>query len=237
MSLLTICTKALRGISGFNVPTSFYSNLDLTARTCVALANEAGQDMEMMDRWTELVTEGSITTVSGQSTYAKPSDFRAFGPMSQWDRTNQWRLTGPVPPMVWQWLNSGITIASVSTRWFALRGAYIVIYPTPDTDGDTLYYDYYSKSWITKQSDSTSISEWSHDNDTAKLDENVLAADLKWRFLQAKGMPFEPEYKRWESLKEAALADNGGRSIIDLGAGIPGTTGLGGNLPETGFGG
>jgi hypothetical protein len=236
MSLLTISTKVLRGISGFNIPSTFYGNANPTASTIVALANESGQDLEAMERWTQLVTEGTITTVNGTATYAKPTDFRAFATMSQWDRTNQWRLTGPTPPIVWQWLKSGITIASVNNRWFAIRGAYIVIHPTPDTDGDTIAYDYYSKNWITKQSDSTSVAEWSHDNDTAKLDENLIAADVKWRFLQAKGFPWEAEYKRFESLKEAALADNYGAAAIDLGAAVPGNTGFSENIPDTGYG-
>jgi hypothetical protein len=236
MTLATVCRKALQGISGFNIPSTFYGSANPTASTLVALANEAGQDLEMMDRWTELLTEGTITTVADQATYAKPSDFRAFGTMSQWDRTNQWRLTGPVPSIVWQWLKSGITIASVNNRWFAIRGAYIVIHPTPDASGDTIAYDYYSKNWITKQSDSTSIAEWSHDNDTSKLDENLLAADLKWRFLQAKGFPWEAEYKRYESLKEAVLADNFGAAMIDLGAPVAGVTGFSENIPDSGYG-
>ncbi len=237
MSLLTICQDALNSIGGFNVPASFYSNTDLTAKQCVALVNEAGKDLEKGDRWSELITEGTITTVSGTATYAKPTDFRAFGNMSQWDRTNQWRMTGPVPSMVWQWLQSGLVVASATNRWFMVRGAYITIYPTPTVSGDTLAYDYYSKNWLTVQSTGATAARWAADLDTALLDEDLLTADLKWRFLQAKGMPYQPEYARWESLKESLLSDNGGRGIIDLGAGAPNDLGMtGGNLPDTGFG-
>ncbi len=236
MSLVTICTDALNSIGGFNVPSSFYANTDLTAKQCVALVNEAGKDLEKNDRWSELLTEGSIATVSGTATYDKPTDFRAFGNMSQWDRTNMWRLTGPVPSLVWQWLKSGIVVASTNNRWFMVRGPYITIHPTPTTTGDDLRFDYYSKNWLTVQSTGLSASRWASDNDTALLDEDLLTADLKWRFLQAKGMPYEPEYKRWESLKESLLSDNGARGVIDLGLPVPRNTGFGGNLPQTGFG-
>src|SRR5262245_36207707 len=123
MSLLTICRTALREIGGFDVPPSFFTSNKPTAVQCVALANRAGKTIEQDVRWAELVTEHTFTTTASTATYALPSDFRAFANMSQWDRTNNWRLTGPVPSMVWQWLNSGIAVASTTTKWFMIRGA------------------------------------------------------------------------------------------------------------------
>lgn len=234
MTLLTICRSALREIGGFDVPSTFYGNSNLTATQCVALANRAGRTLEKELRWAELITEHTFTTVSGTATYAMPSDFRAFANMSQWDRLNQWRLTGPTPSIVWQWLKSGITVAATNNRWFAVRGAYFTLYPTPSTTGDTIAFDYYSKNWITKQVDSSNVDEWSADNDTARIDEDLIAMDLKWRFLQAKGMPYEPEYKELESIKEALKEDNGGRGIISLNRGS--APSFPGNLPDTGFG-
>ena len=236
MSLSTIATKALRGLSGFKIPSSFYGNPDLTATLVVALADECGQDLEKEYRWQELVTEHTFTTTASTATYALPTFFRAFANMSQWDRTNQWRMQGPMPSFVYQWLKSGISVWASNNRWFALRGNLFTIFPTPATTGDTIAFDYYSKAWITKQLDSSNIAAWSADLDTARLDEDLLTADLKWRFLQAKGLPFEPEYKRRESLIEALQADNGGRGMIDLGSPAP-SMGVGyGNLPETGIG-
>lgn len=233
MTLLTICTKALKAIGGFDVPASFFSNTNLTATQAVALANESGQDLEREIRWQELLAEYTFATVAGTATYALPTDFRAFGPMSQWDRTNQWRLTGPTASMVYQWLKSGISVASTNNSWFAVRGNLFTLFPTP-TSVRAIAFDYYSKNWVTKQVDASGSDEWTADLDTAKLDEALLIADLKWRFLQAKGMPFEPEYKRYEFLKELAQADNGPRGAIDLGRPVPG--GFGANIPDTGFG-
>lgn len=234
MTLSTICTNALQEISGFDVPSTFYGSGNLTAKLAVALANREGKTLEKELRWSELITEGTITTVSGTSTYAKPSDFRAFANMSQWDRTNRWRLRGPTPSIVWQWLQSGLAVAATNRRWFMVRGNYITLFPVPTTDGDTLAYDYYSTKWVFKQSDSTNQTEWSSDNDTARLDEDLLTLGLKWRFLQAKGMPFEAEYREAEAIKEALRDDNGGRGTINLNR--PALSSFGNNLPETRFG-
>ena len=230
MSLQTICTNALYAIGGFDVPSSFYGSSNPTSRMIVAVANEEGCDLERGDRWQELITEYTFDTVDGTSSYDLPSGFRAFAHMTQWDRTNTWRLTGPVPSMVWQWLKSGITVASSATSWFAIRGNQFVVYPTP-SDVRTIAFDYYSKLWIVKSSDSTYSSSWTSDNDEPRLDSGLITAGVKWRFLQAQGMPFETEYKRWESIKESLLSDNGARAVIDLNSPCPPFPG--GNIPET----
>lgn len=235
MTLLSICNAALLELSGFSVPSTFYGNNDLTAKLCVALANREGKTLEKELRWQELVTEHTFTTTSGTASYALPTDFRAFANMSQWDRSNQFMMTGPTPPAVWQWLQSGLVVASENSRWFAVRGNRFLVYPTPTVDDDELVFDYYSKNWVTKQADSTNTSEWSADNDTSRLDEDLMTLGLKWRFLQAKGMPYEPEYKEYESIKEALRDDNAGRSMISLNRRPPSF--MDGRLPDGGFGG
>lgn len=231
MTLSAICTSALNEIGGFDVPSTFYENNDLTAKQCLALCTAELEALEMECRWSELVTEHTFATVSGTATYAKPSDFRAFANMSVWDRTNQWRMTGPIPSSVWQWLKSGISVASLNERWFMVRGAYISVYPTP-TSADTIAFDYYSKNTIVRQADSSTSTTFGSDNDTILLEEGLVKRGLKWRFLQAKGMPYEPEYREWESILDALKADNGGRTIIDLNGAIQPRS----NLPDTGFG-
>jgi hypothetical protein len=236
LSLATVATKALRGLSGFKIPSSFFSSTDPTATLVVALADEAGQDLEKEWRWQELITEHTFTTTASAATYALPEGFRAFANMSQWDRANRWRMHGPMPPFVYQWLKSGISVWASNNRWFAVRGNLFTIFPTPTTTGDTIAFDFYSKNWVVKQVDGTFTNAWSSDNDTARLDEDLLAADLKWRFLQAKGMPFEPEYRRRESLVEALQADNGPRGVIDLGCPVPRNGLSWGVIPDSGFG-
>jgi hypothetical protein len=215
MSLLTIAENALNEIGGFDVPTSFYGSTNATAKQIVAICNREGKTLEKEIRWAELITEHTFTTVADTATYALPSDFRAFGPMSQWDRTNNWRMGGPVPPFVWQWLKSGNTVGTQANKLFMVRGAYFTIYPTP-SGTDDIAFDYYSNAWVTKQVDSSNVAAWTADNDTARLNEDLLTMGVKWRFLQAKGMPYEPEYKEYESIKESLREDNGGRGPIRL---------------------
>jgi hypothetical protein len=234
MSLLNICTNALSELSGIDVPTTFTGNGDLTAKLAVALANREGKTLEKELRWATLVEEYTFTTVSGTAGYAKPGDFRAFANMSQWDRTNRWRLRGPTPSVVWQWLQSGLAVASTNRRWFMVRGATINIFPTPTVTGDTIAFDYFSNKWVSVQATGLTSSTWTADNDTALLDEDLLTLGLKWRFLQAKGMPFQAEYNEYCAIKEQLQADSGARGVINLNK--PTLTSFGSNLPESRFG-
>jgi hypothetical protein len=119
-------------------------------------------------------------------------------------------------------------------KWFMVRGAYLTIYPTPTVSDETIAFDYYSKSWVTKQVDSSNVAAWTADNDTSRINEDLITMGVKWRFLQAKGMPYEPEYREYESVKESLKEDNGGRGSINLGRGSG--VNYDGNIPDQGYG-
>lgn len=235
MSLVTVCTTALQELSGFEVPSNFYGNPNLTAVLAVRSAEAGLRALEIERRWQELISEYTFTTTAGTATYALPDGFRAFANLSQWDRTNYWRLSGPTPSMVLQWLKSGITVVATNRRWFAIRGNLFTIFPTPTTTGDVIAFDYYSKYCVLKQADGLFSPTFTSDNDTSRLDEGLLTLAVKYRFLQSKGMPFQAEYAEYEALAEDLAADNGGKGMISLNS--PWRPVIGGNIPDSGFGG
>ena len=234
MSLLSICTDALDQIGGVEVPGSFYGNSNPTAKQALKLVQQEGKSLEKEYRWAALITSTTITTVASTATYALATyapGYRAFAVNSQWDRTNFRRLTGPASGADWQYRKSGLITSSVNNRAFRVQGSNIAIDPTPSS-ADTLAFDYYDKRWITKQADSSYVTEFTSDNDTCRLDEDLLTMGLKWRFLQAKGFPFEAEYKEYEQVKSSLQDDDGGKSTICLG--IPSVRYD--PLPDSGYG-
>lgn len=102
--------------------------------------------------WAELRNEGTITLASGQATYALPTDFHSWIYETEWDRTNDWPLIGPISPQEWQARVSG-SITTIPRKTYTVRGRTskeIVIYPTPAAgdDGALLYYEYQSNQWF-----------------------------------------------------------------------------------------
>lgn len=234
MTLATICTNALKEIGGFEVPSAFYGNTNLTARQCVALVNREGKTLERENRWSELINTHTFATVDGTANYDLPVDFRAFANMSQWDRTNARPLYGPTSGMIWQYRKSGIGTSSDLDVAFRIQNNDLYLDPTPSSVR-TIAFDYYSSKWVTLATASggfTVAVEFASDNDTARLDEELLTLGLKWRFLQAKGLPFEAEYREYETMKTEAVTDNGGKGRICLGRGTRSVD----NIPDTGFG-
>lgn len=232
MTIKTICEDALNEIGGFEVPTSFSGNGNLTATQCIALLNREGKTLEKEERWSALISTHTFTTVADTASYALPTDFRAFAEMSQWDRTNTRQMIGPTPGFLWQYLKGGIISESTIDRWFRIQGSDFYIHPTPSATGDTIAFDYYSKDWVNIQATGLTGTRIASDNDTGRLDEDLLTLGLKWRFLQAKGMPFEPEYKEYEALKTELVSDDGGSGLIRLGQPRYEMT----NLPDQGYG-
>lgn len=231
MSLGAICRTALQEIGGFEVPATFGGNLNRTAVRCVALLNREGKTLEMENRWSELIETYTFTTEDGTADYEMPEDFRAFANMSQWDRTNSRPLVGPTAGFVWQWLKGDVTAGNTIDRWFRIQNKRLYIHPTPAVDGDTIAFDYYSKNWVTDSSDDN-VALCESDNDVPRLDHDLLTLGLKWRFLQANGMPFEAEYREYETIKSECLTDNGGKGGIRLGPSRRVWT----NLPDQGYG-
>jgi hypothetical protein len=235
MTLATICNAALSSMAGFERPASFFGSTNPTAVQCVALLEEAGRSLERKHRWSALKKTHTFTTTATVDTYDLPSDFRAFANMSLWDRANERPLIGPAAGYEWQWLKSSIDAGAVIDRWFRVANGQLVIHPVPTVTGDTIAFDYYSKNWITKQLDGSYVAAFTADLDEPRLDDLLLQYDLKWRFLQAKGFPYEPEYKMWEDMLETLLADEGGKKVISLG-GRRRADPLLGRIPDTGFG-
>lgn len=231
MTLKTICDDALKEISGFDIPPTYVGSTIPTAQTCVALLQRAGRTIARKHDLTALLTDATITTASGTNSYALESDFRKMADETQWNRTDQDPMFGPLHPVRQEQYASGV-IQSTSRDNFWIQGGLFYVYPTPSAT-ETLAYKYYSKNWITKQSDSTTTATWESDNDTSLIDEDILTLALKWMFLQSKGMPYDAEYDLYMDELNSYIAQDGGSRIVNMAHSSE--TALS-NIPETGFG-
>ncbi len=227
MSLLTICQTALREIGEFNVPDSIVGNTDPSSVQLLALANRAGRSLALDLRWQALLATHSFVTVSGTADYALPDDFHRFAELTVFDRSNLARVEGPLSPARWEALRSGNAAPVSAWKYFRLAGGEFSLFPTPDA-AETVAFQYYSKHFIDGKA------AFSDDADEALIDEDLIAIELRWRFLQAKGASFEMERQEALRRRDALLAKDGGRAVVRF-AGPGGAAGAG-NLPESGFG-
>lgn len=144
----------------------------------------------------DMVATGTATTTDltfAQDTYPEPAFFDRFINGTAWDRTNRWQLLGPDSPQMDQFHRSGI-VTTGPRRHFRQTGSLAAgtyrLWPPPQAV-DTPFqiaWEYVTLAWC--QSDSSVLqTSMTADTDMPLLDSQAIILDVKWRFLQAKGIP------------------------------------------------
>ena len=195
MSLLTMIQQSLQEVGEFEIPATIINNNNPTATQMLALAQKEGRELSRRYEWQALILEKTQALTAGTASYAFPADVRYALNMVWYDRTQRREMTGPVSPQQWQALQASEIDAAV-TKYWRIRGNALLIYPTPTTT-DTIAYEYVSTSWA-QSSGGTAQSAWIADSDTGRLSEEVMGSGLVWRFLQAKGLPYESAQAEYE---------------------------------------
>lgn len=122
-----------------------FASTDKNIQQMNALLMRVGQDLARQHPWSQLQTEGSITTVSGVASYSLPSGFVRFIDSTAWNRTN--RLPMPsAGPQSWQMLQAR-TSGGLVNKVMRVYGNAIHLYETP-TAAESVYFEYQSKFWI-----------------------------------------------------------------------------------------
>ncbi len=214
MAFQTLAEIANRAADELSIarPSAYVGGATPDGRLLLACANGAGRDLMRSHEWGALQSLGTITTANGTSSYALATDYDRMISDTGWDRTNDWMMVGPDTPQINRYLNeSGVAQTGVRKR-FRLQGTNIVIWPTPTTV-ETLVYEYVSNKWAV-DSGSTAQVEFTADNNTTKFDPDLMRAEIKWRYLSAKGMAFDDLKTEAMILRDQKMAaDLGGTTL------------------------
>lgn len=171
----------------------------------------------------------------GQDRYAIPNDFGYFMTQTFWDRAFRWQLLGPLEAQEWQVLKSGISPTGPRRR-FRVMDNYFYIDPVPADNGNPEVFEYYSSGWC-QSSGGTVQTFWGADTDNYILDDDVMILGIKWRYLRAKGLDYQEEYRTWQDRLSTVAARDGGNRNLPLNASASGIRLLNeSNIPDTGFG-
>lgn len=109
--------------------------------------------------WPELLKETTFTLSTGVANYPFPADFDRQAFETIWNRTQRWPLIGPLTPIEWQNIKSGIVTTMPRQRFivksYADSQLYIDPTPTASENGQTIVFNYFSKNcfkpktWVT----------------------------------------------------------------------------------------
>lgn len=210
-----------------------------------------GQDLANDFRWTHLQKTYNFITTPGVEAYALPSDFSRIIDGTEWNRSQQMPLGGPIGPHGWQVLKAQSASGLVWLH-FRIVGNQLLLHPVPSTV-QSLAYEYISTWWV---KDSTSPSPNTDGPDAATdvllFDRRLLVAGLVLRFREAKGFDTRAAQRIYDDALRAAQGGDGAAPALSydrcaaspydkpieamgpIGGPAPGTGGGGGAILEVG---
>jgi hypothetical protein len=183
MSLRTILS-AVMGESGFVIPTSFVGSTSPDDLQMVYLANRAANAIR--EAGFEKLVKRNTTTLTTATTYALPDDFLEIVPDTM-------RIVGridvanfPAQADWWSYLQSMAGPVGIPVNVRLINGLLNVYSPT---ENDVIAYEYISNMPITDSTGATPKASFTADEDLWLLDDDLLILEVRWRYLQAKGLP------------------------------------------------
>ena len=200
-----------------NVPSSIVANTDPQVKQLFSLAKRDGNDLLQRFDWQALTKEATFTTVATQAQATldacAPDFFRMINETMN-NRTQHWRVLGPLSPQEWQRrLSLGVQTGVInSMRIYADQ---IWIFPIPPA-GDSIYFEYISSKFVLAADGTTHKTTFTADDDTSIIDESIITVGVKWRFLKAKGLDYSEEFRSYESSLESIFGADGSRAAIDM---------------------
>jgi hypothetical protein len=199
---------------GLPRPVAVAASADIQSRQLYAAANAAGRALMRAHPWASLQAVGTITTANGTVSYSLASDYDRMIQDTGWDRTNHWRMVGPDTPQAnRELLESNLVQVGVNKR-FRLKGTTVSIFPTPSTV-ETLVYEYVSNEWAAS---SAGVAQTSFliDTDTSIFDPDLVKAEIKWRFMSAKGMFADGLKAEADDLRNLKIAGDLGGTVLSM---------------------
>jgi hypothetical protein len=215
VTLLSI-VREVTGLLSLPQPSVVAASTDRQVIQLFNLLNEEGRDLMSAAPWQALIAEAHFTTVAADTQPAAiPADLDRFIPNSFFNRTTRRQVIGPLSPKEWQALKAQPVYASVYLAYRERAGSFLMI-PQPPA-GQNIYYEYVSSNWA-RSATNTPQSAFSADSDTSYLDEHLLGLGLRWRYLKAKGLPYEEDLQTYTNQRDQAIARDGGSSVLSLAA-------------------
>jgi hypothetical protein len=173
--------------------------------------------------------------------YPLPSDLAYLIVQTEWDRNFRWQLLGPLDAQEWQVIKSGISPVGPRMRFRIMQGQFYInpVGSATSLFTDTIAYEYVSSWWAALAgAPTTGVSNtWANDTDVSLISEDLMVLSLKWRFLKAKGLDWEAEYKEYKDKFDRVAGRAASARNLPLNARASGIRLLNSqNVPDTGFG-
>lgn len=214
MTLLSLIQE-LCGELAQPVPATVFGSSDKAIVQFLRLLETGQEHLSGRGQWQELTAEYTFTTIASgdQGNLATTglglplvalAGYRYLLPQTLWDRTSRLPLIGAMDPQDWQAMKAWII--NGPQYQFRLRGNRFLVNPAPAA-GLTWAFEFVSKNFAATAAGVT-INRFTADDNVLLLPEQIVKTDLKWRWKEAKGLPYAQDFENSERLVADALGRN-----------------------------
>lgn len=202
LTLLTIAKSVARNV-GVTVPSAVLSS---SVRENVLLAqfsSEAAIEIARRVDWSALRKATTITGTGANANFALPSDFsRLTAGMAVKTVSGGVAVRGGVSADEW----FSLIPIEATPRYFRLLGTAISFYPYPAV-AEQMSVSYQSKNWCSNDAE-----DWTTDDDTALVPEDLVIKGAIWRWKRHIGGDYQDYLAEFEAaIADFARFDNGAR--------------------------
>ena len=216
MSCLTIVQNAC-SIIGIPSPSAIVTSQDDAIRQLLALLNKEGKELEQCaeNGWQALTLEATFTTLAATSQGSLNTiapNYKFILNDTIWNATQRRRIIGLSPQ---QWKTRQGLFPQGAFNEYRIQRNNINFIPAPAA-GQTCYFEYVTKAWVTDSTGVTSKLTFTADTDVSLLDENLLELGLIWRWKHAKGLDYAEDFNTYMRNVDMAIASDVPREILAL---------------------
>lgn len=223
-------TAGSRVISGLSSTAALSNAFALQNEDSTLEANflQSTHVVEVIDANSVRMNQAAIADGTGidiqfvRDTYALDSSFSRYISDTWWDRTNNWRLIGPITPQTSEYLRSGIVQTGPRRRWRQVGPgpSSWQIWPPPFSTGDTpaiLAFEYITLA-IADDLNGDPVDKMTADTDVPVFPELVTSLGLKAYFWQVKGFDWKPFWTMFVEAARRAASQDGGKGTLMIGS-------------------
>ena len=209
MSVLSVCQRVALRI-GLEKPTAVYASTDRTYEVLGDLANECAERIMRANDWQLLMRRATITGDGATTAFDLPGDYdRMVAKTNLWSSSLEAALTRIHDIDRWNGLETQ-DVDFLINSWI-VYGGQLHVRPALDT-GVTATYYYVSNLYA--NDGSANVETFDADDDTFRLDDQLLKLAMIWQWRESKGQPYAEDLANYERLLAKRIdRDRGSRTL------------------------
>jgi len=213
MTLLSVCTDVCK-VVGLDEPDAVASSTDREYVEMFALANEMAERISRGNNWQLLSRIHTLTGDGATEDFDLPDDYDRMLVKSQvWSSSLQTALS-PIGSLD-RWLELDIqAFEFVVNAWIIYSGQ---MHIKPAMASSVTAKFFYQSNLIIAPSSGSNKAEFTADDDTFRLDEQLLKLGMIWQYKANKGFPYAEDMVNYESLLARLVTRDRGSRMLRVG--------------------